>query len=176
MTNNDNDIHATTTTTTTTTTTAATTTTTTTTTTNTTTTTTNTNNNNDKKKKKTEVALPAAARPSTRLRAPGSAPEQAIRRPIPNSVQFSEVVYVNTYVCIYIYIYVYMYIYIYIYIHVYICVSMHIYHAGGACMSSKQRDPNPNCNSLIRTQCCKRRMESRIRRCLFSYYGTGDRK
>ena len=29
-------------------------------------------------------------------------------------------------------------------------------------MNSKQRDPNPNKNSLIRKQCCKRQMESLI--------------
>ena len=33
------------------------------------------------------------------------------------------------------------------------------------CLRSKQRDPNPNKNSLIRKQCCKRRrMESLVRR------------
>ena len=38
-------------------------------------------------------------------------------------------------------------------------------------MRSKRRDFNPNNNSLTRKLCCKRRMESLICRCLFSYLG-----
>ena len=36
-------------------------------------------------------------------------------------------------------------------------------------VSSEQRDPNPDENSLSRKRCCKRRMESLICRCLFPY-------
>ena len=36
-------------------------------------------------------------------------------------------------------------------------------------VSSKQRDPNPSKNSLVRKQCCKRRMGSLISRCFLSY-------
>ena len=36
-------------------------------------------------------------------------------------------------------------------------------------LSSKQRDPNSNKSSLIRKQCCKRRMESLICRCFLAY-------
>ena len=36
-------------------------------------------------------------------------------------------------------------------------------------LSSKQRDPNPNNNSSIKKQFCKRRMESLICRCFLSY-------
>ena len=36
-------------------------------------------------------------------------------------------------------------------------------------LRSKQRDPNPNNNSLVRKQCCKRRMESLTCRCFLSY-------
>ena len=45
----------------------------------------------------------------------------------------------------------------------------------GALVSSKQRDPNPNKNSLVRKQCRKRRMGSLICRCFLSYYGIGAR-
>ena len=38
-------------------------------------------------------------------------------------------------------------------------------------MSSKQRDPNPNKNSLVREEFCKRRMEFLICRCFHSYQG-----
>ena len=41
------------------------------------------------------------------------------------------------------------------------CSSVHV-------LGSKQRDPNPNNNSLVRKQCRKRRMESLMCRCFLS--------
>ena len=66
-----------------------------------------------------------------------------------------------------------MYIYIYIYIHVcicvYVCIYIHTYIRYN--LSSKHRGPNPNNNSLIRNQCCKRIVESLVHRCFLSYQG-----
>ena len=42
---------------------------------------------------------------------------------------------------------------------------------GHAFVSSKERDPDPNKNSLVRKQCCKRRMEALRCRWFLSYQG-----
>ena len=74
--------------------------------------------------------------------------------------------YIHTYYSVYIYIYAYVctclytYMHIYIYIYTYTHVCIYVY-----------RGPNPNNNSLIRKQCCKRRMESLICRWFPSYQG-----
>ena len=91
-------------------------------------------------------------------------------------------VYTYTYIYIYTYVFTYMCIHIYIYICTILSLSLSIYiyiyvytHIGGPGnpaqggyggperlyqdVSSKRRDPSPHRNSLLREQCCKRRME-----------------
>ena len=94
--------------------------------------------------------------------------------------------YMYIQVCAYVYIYMHMNVYIYIYMNIYIYIC--IYSCSGLrvernykrgitmCnsntnhdvvlnISSKQRDPNPNNQTLIRKQRCERGMGSLIRRC-----------
>ena len=51
--------------------------------------------------------------------------------------------------------------------YMYVCIYIYIYNPIVA--SSKQRDPNPDKNSFMKKQCCKRRMESLICRRFLSY-------
>ena len=102
-------------------------------------------------------------------------------------------IHIYTYIYIYIYIYICIHIYIYM-LYTYVCICMYIYiyierereiyiwftstvcvvWLGGSCtlLNSKQRDPNPNNKSLLKTQCCRRVTESLICRCAPSYSGT----